>query len=370
MFLAALGLVLSSFALLVLQSTMGGLQRNLISRSKKIVGSEVLFLDKLSLTEKNAIKKRLTDKKINFWPELELEILVKNRGFLSPVVVHGVEKDRLPDFLDDKDLNGIVLGGDLSYKIKTGYEDTVLVISPAHFDPLLGNVPRHSQIDVLDIISTNVPEIDLFHAWTRISFLQNLIKKRDFNLFRIADFKSRSEKSIYTDLKHSLMADFPDLRIKTWEQLHPTLTKALNLETSVMIFLFISMTFLVSIAITSGVLIFMEKVNKDIISMWILGSSPTSLKNSTRYFFFTLNFLCIVLGLVLGFAFLYFIKEYGQNIMPDVFIDRNIPVHITVKGVLVSGLGPLVISSFFSFFAFAQFKTDSQTFLEKIRTAG
>ncbi len=349
---------------------MGGLQKNLITRSERIVGSYVLFLDQVKPKDRFDIKRFFEEKEIQGWSELELEILVKNRGYLSPVVLHGVFKENTPEFLEEKDLKGIVLGSDLSYKLKTGYEDEVLVISPGHFDPILGNIPRHSQTQVLDIINTNVPEIDLFHAWVRISFLQNLIKEKTFNLIRFGPFSIKEDEAAFLRAYAEIKDVYSAIRLKTWADLHPTLNKALNLETSVMVFLFLSMTFLVSIAITSGVLIFMEKVNKDIISMWILGSSPSSLRKSSQIFFFSLNFLCILLGTGFGIFVLFLIENYAGNIMPDVFIDRNIPVNITKQGLLISIIGPLSISSFFSFFAFAQFRTDSQTFLEKIRTTG
>lgn len=369
LFLAAFGLFISSFALIILQSVMGGLQENLISRSQKVLGSKILFLGDFPFKDKSLIYKKFLDKGFSPHKEWEIEILIKNKGYLSPVVIHGVDPNNLPVFLEGKDFNGLVLGSDLSFKLKTGYEDKVQVISPAHFDPLLGNIPRTSSEEVLDIITTDVPEIDLFHGWVRLSFLYNLTKKKDFNRIRFNSLSN--EKSREFDLiVNEILEKYPNASLKSWFDLHPTLTKALNLETSVMVFLFLSMTFLVSIAITCGVLIFMEKVNKDMISLWILGTAPGKLKSSAKKFFLFLNFFCVLCGLSFGLLFLVILDIYGGNLMPDVFVDRQIPVNITLKGVLVSFFGPLLVSSFFSLSAFAQFKTNSKIFLEKIRTAG
>ena len=362
LFLAALGLILSSCALLVLQSTMGGLQKNLINLSQKITGLGTIFLPSGDKDTINSISAYLKQNDIEHFKEFELEVLVQNKNYLSPVVLHGFDKSHPPKFLDDVDKSGLILGTDLSFRLKTGYESKVTIISPSHIDPLLGNIPRFLTDYVKDIIVSDVPDIDSYHGWVRVGVLHNLIRDRQFNTIRFFSYN----KKIFNDL----ISKFPDIKIKFWKDLNPTLNRALNLETTMMLFLFTVMTLLVSLSITSGVMIFMEKVNNDLIGMWILGTRPDSLRKSSRLFLVFLNIICVSVGIIIGLVLLLALKNYGGDIMPDLFIDQKIPVYITSSGILISFFVPLFISIIFSLYAITNFRTDGQVFLEKIRTIG
>jgi lipoprotein-releasing system permease protein len=58
--------------------------------------------------------------------------------------------------------------------------------------------------------------------------------------------------------------------------------------------------------------------------------------------------LTVGLGILFAIIFLWGLDTYGGNIMPEVFIDRKIPIHISLRGILVSFGVPFLISSLFS----------------------
>src|SRR5690606_28544711 len=98
--LALAGLFISSFALLVLQSAMGGLQHKLMERSKNVEGRVVL---EGSVRANSPELAQLLD----FWrehqiravPEYELELLIQAGPYLAPAIVHGLDLADLPLFL-------------------------------------------------------------------------------------------------------------------------------------------------------------------------------------------------------------------------------------------------------------------------------
>jgi lipoprotein-releasing system permease protein len=53
--------------------------------------------------------------------------------------------------------------------------------------------------------------------------------------------------------------------------------------------------------------------------------------------------------------------------MPDVFVDRKIPIFISFKGIAISFLVPYLISSVFVTFALSQFKRE-HNLLDHIRS--
>jgi lipoprotein-releasing system permease protein len=368
LFLAVSGLFLSSFALLVLQSTMGGLQHNLISRSKSVDGSAIIHLYKDDQKEFTNLANILNNQNINFNFEYELELLIRHRSYLSPIVVHGIDisnAEAIPPVIQDKEFEDMIIGVALASKIGASFGSKVQIISPAHVDAFFGDIPRSSVVYLDELIRTDVPEIDLFHAWMRLPLLQNLTKEKVVNRIRLFDVE---EKKIIK-LQQLLQKNKQIKMFKTWEQKNKTLVWALQLESMVMVFLFSAMTLLVSLCITSGLLVFFEKVKIDLASFWILGTSRKTLERATSFFLFFVCNLSIVLGILMALVFLYYFDNYGVEILPDVFVDRKIPVYITTKGILISFAIPTLISTLFTLISLKQFKREN-SYLNHVRSVG
>ena len=368
LFLAVFGLFLSSFALLVLQSTMGGLQHNLISRSKSIDGAAIIHLHKNDVSKFTELKNILIGKNINFNFEYELELLIRHRNYLSPIVVHGIDiksPENIPPVIQDKDFEDMIIGMDLASKIGASFGSKVQIISPAHVDAFFGDIPRSSVLYLDELIRTDVPEIDLFHAWMRLPLLQNLTREKVVNRIRLYDIEEDELLSLQIMLQNNKQIKM----FKTWEQRNHTLVWALKLESMVMVFLFIAMTLLVSLCITSGLLIFFEKVKIDLASFWILGTSRKNLERATSYFLFFVCNLSIVFGILMALVFLHYFDKYGVEILPDVFVDRKIPIYITNKGILISFAVPTIISTLFTYITLKQFKRD-ESYLNHVRSVG
>lgn len=366
LFLAVTGLFLSSFALIVLQSTMGGLQNSLMERSKAILGKATLYYKAQEKDENyKTLFKILNEKKIKYSKEYEIEVLLRYQTFMTPVIVHGLdEKSYIPEILkiptnhEYGEKYDAIMPLDLAYKIGVAPPEKMQIISPAHVDELMGEIPRTQSISIGGTISTDVPEIDLYHIWVRLPLIQNLIQNKMLNRIRIySDTDFLKLKSLIPET----------IKLKTWEEENSTLVWALNLENHVMLFLFVGMTLLVSLSISSGLLIFFNKIKSDLASFWILGSSFSQINRATRYFLHLMSFFSIFSGIILGVLFLWVFDHYALEIMPDVFVDRRIPILITAKGLFVSFFVPFLISSIFVNFALAQFKRDHD-FLNHIRS--
>ena len=358
--LAIVGLFLSSFSLIVLQSTMGGLQKKLMERSKSVLGLGTIYLKHdQNDGDLNVLTNLLTQQKINFTKEYEIELLLRYQTFMSPVIVHGVDQNGfMPDKLkgiestDDQRYDAI-MPLDLAYKIGVAPPENLHLISPAHVDAMLGDIPRSQTVRVDSTFSTDVPEIDLYHIWVRLPLIQNLIQDRLINRIRI--YGAREGEVDFQKIVKLL----PDnMSFKTWEEENKTLVWALRLESTVMIFLFAAMSLLVSLCISSGLLIFFNKVKTDLASFWILGASFKKISDATTLFLHLMSAGSIAIGLLFGLIFLYFFDLLAPEIMPDMFVDRKIPIFITVKGLAISFLVPYFISSIFVVFAIKQFKKE------------
>jgi lipoprotein-releasing system permease protein len=367
LFLAMFGLFLSSFALIVLQSTMGGLQDNLINRGKKLDGHAVIEFSTEENIDYRELQNDLSTRQFISAFELELEVLIKNGAYLSPIVARGLdEKHPLRQSLATEFVNEkILVGGDLAYKVKVEQDSQVELISPGHTDMMMGEIPRSITMQVQQVIMTDSPEKDLYFVWLDQTPLQNIIKKRHFNRLRIFS------KGDFKELKKHLNFKYQDkMQLKTWEQQNDTLMRAFKLESSVMVFLFVMMTLLVSVAISSGLLIFFNKIKLDLISLWILGLTKEQIQKNMFSF---LNFTCvsiILLGLTTGVISLVLFDLYAPEIMPDIFVDRKIPVKIEFKGLMLSFIFPYLICLLFGKLSLKQFKRENDNYLTIVRSIG
>jgi len=366
-FLAVFGLFLSSMALIVIQGVMNGLQGEMIKRSKKAEGSYILrFLD-YEESDIDSLMEELKSRDIFFTKEIELELLGRHDGYIAPIVLRGIDfKTSTPKFLEDLSYGGVVLGEDLSFRLKSTLLSSVTFFSPAHVDLFFGEVPRVSSEDVSDIARTNVQEVDSTTAWVRSSFIHNLIRERSYNLIRIYDDYPKAEIISILD-KTGLDKS---INLMSWEDSNPELLWAFNLESVVMLVLFVCMCFLVSITIVAGNLIFFNKIKFDLISFWILGLSKKTISFLMFLYFQVKALITCLAGLLVGGLVLYLLKLYAPDIMPNVFLERSLPVNVTTYHILVAFFVPYSVASLFSLYALITFNKENSSYIELIRKVG
>jgi lipoprotein-releasing system permease protein len=366
LFIAVVGLFISAFSLMVIQGIMGGLQQGLMARSKNVHGHYLLQFDEVTNEPLNEIKEILKKEGVPFYTELEVEVMVKNQGYVAPAKLHGIDlTDERPAFLVNKDFKGLVIGSELTSKIKLQFLDQIQIIAPGVTDSLLGEVPRFVSETLSDYLYTELPEVDEYEIWSRLAFTQNLLRKRGVNQFRIFAELSpeviQKIKSVPTEMS---------FRLLSWEDMNEALVWSLNLETQVMLFLFISMSLLVAIAITSGLLIFYSKIRRDLMSFWILGMSQKKLIQLTFRFTLLLSAFTCLLGGAGGVIALKLLERHGHDLMPDIFVERQLPVDLTFGHIMLSLLIPFTISLVFSYFSFAYFRKENQSFVAIVRSIG
>lgn len=364
LFIAVVGLFISAFSLMVIQGIMGGLQSGLIARSKSVHGSFLIRFDSPTSENVDEIKEVLRKEGVAFYSELEIEVMLKARNFVAPAKVHGIDlTDERPDFLMDKDFKGMVMGSDLASKIKVQFMDEFQIIAPGITDSLMGEIPRFITDELSDFLYSELPEVDEFETWARLELIQNLIRKRGVNQIRLF-----GEVSDAVQKKILLIKTEVPFQLISWEQMNGALVWSLNLETKVMLFLFISMSLLVAIAITSGLLIFYSKIRRDLMSFWILGMGQKKIIQLCFKFTLILSALTCALGAIFGYGTLKILERYGHDMMPDIFVERQLPIQLNFSNIVLSLLIPFGISLVFSWFSFAHFRKENQSFVSIVRS--
>lgn len=363
--IAVVGLLLSSFSLLVLQAIMGGLQRGIIEKSKNVQGRYTFEIKDSEVS--SDLEEVLKEEKVSYSREYEIELLAKNDQYMSGLILHGVDFEFFtPEFLEHKRLKGLILGADLSTRLNAYSGTKIDLISPSHVDALLGDVPRGQRVKVTDFYLSELTEIDSVHAWTRLSLIQNLIRKKEINRVRI--YSEFDEDLVLKKLKPLL--DSEKITFLRWQDTNQSLFYALNLETNMMIFLFAGMSLLVAITITSGFMLYFDKIKIDLMSLWVLGKSHNELMRLNFWMTQIISFGTCLLGLSLGAVFLFVLDHYSLNLMPDFFVERKIPIFLNLKIVVIAFFIPYLIASLFSYLSFRFFKKDQTSFIYLLRKSG
>jgi lipoprotein-releasing system permease protein len=213
--MAMVGLMLSSFSLLVVQSALKGLQNNRINRAKSVSGHYTLYIEKKS-SDTQALMSWLTSSGVSFVPELEIEGLLRKDGHIVPAIIHGVShKHYIPEFLPENiERTEILVSSFMAHKLHSYLEDEVQFISPSHTDSFFGDLPRYKTVEMKRFVTTNEPDIDEFHAWVDLRVTQSIVRKREFNRVRI-----------YGPLSESQIGEIQKtgVKLKSWEKLNSSL---------------------------------------------------------------------------------------------------------------------------------------------------
>lgn len=345
---------------------MGGLQKGLIARSKNIHGSQLVIFDDVTTEDLSQMKDYLRKEGIHFYSELEVEVMLKHKSYVAPAKLHGIDlDDERPSFLQDKNFDGLVMGSDLSSRIKLQFLEEVQIIAPGVTDSLMGEIPRFVSDSLSDYLYTELSEVDDFEIWSRKTLVQNLIRQKGINQIRI--FGEIPEKTIKNIMNFETKVP---KRILSWEKMNEALVWSLNLETKVMLFLFISMSFLVAISITSGLMIFYAKIRKDLMSFWILGMSQKKIISLCFNFTLILSAMTVCVGGIFGRIALFILERFGHDLMPDIFVEREFPIYLDFNHIVISLGIPFSISVIFSYFSFSLFRKENQSFVNIVRSLG
>lgn len=367
-FLAIFGLFLSSMSLVVLQGVMQGLQGKMITRSKKVLGDYIFYVERMTYLEVKEKIKELEKERYFFVTEHEVELLGKHEGFVAPVILRGIDLSYAKKhssfsefFLSNVDLGGVVLGRDLANRLDVPILSKVLFYSPAHSDSFFGDIPRMSSEVVTSRISTDVNEVDEIVAWVRSSFVQKLSKQKKINRIRF-----------YGEVEPDILSKILGKKgtLKAWEDLNPELLWAFKLESIVIVALFVAMSFLISLTIVSGNLIFFNKIRFDLISFWILGMSRKVIVKMMFLYFQLKSIVTCAFGIFVGVLVLLLLKKFSPQIMPEVFLERSLPVEIKLSHILIAFFIPYLVSIFFSLFALASFDKENKSYIELLRKVG
>ncbi|MEW6247067.1 MAG: lipoprotein-releasing ABC transporter permease subunit [Nitrospirota bacterium] len=235
---------------------------------------------------------------------------------------------------------GIILGKELSLRLGAFIGDTVNVVSPVGSISAVGMIPKIRTFAVVGIFESGMYEYDSSLAYIALDEAQKFfnmgptvsgIEVKVTEIFRAGE--------IARNIEHAL--GFP-YWARDWMQLNRNLFSALKLEKTMMFLLLVLITIVASFNIVSTLTMIVTEKQREIAILKAMGATRKAIMR-----IFMLNGLIIgltgtVIGVPLGYAFLWLIQTYW-TFDPTVYYISRIPVHVqAVDVILVAGSAILI----------------------------
>lgn len=236
---------------------------------------------------------------------------------------------------------GIILGKELSLRLGAFIGDTVNVVSPVGSISAVGMIPKIRSFAVVGIFESGMYEYDSSLAYIALDEAQKFfnmgptvtgIEVKVTEIFRAGEIARTIEQAL----------GFP-YWARDWMQLNRNLFSALKLEKTMMFLLLVLITIVASFNIVSTLTMIVTEKQREIAILKAMGATRKAIMR-----IFMLNGLIIgltgtVIGVPLGYAFLWLIQTYW-TFDPTVYYISRIPVHVQAVDVLLVAGSAILIS--------------------------
>ncbi len=240
--------------------------------------------------------------------------------------------------------SGIVLGKELALRLGVSVGDTLNIVSPVGSTGSLSSVmmtPKIRTVRVVAIFQSGMYEYDSSLAYLSLAEAQRFfnlgatstgIEVKVDDIFQAAEIAQAIEQTL----------GFP-FWARDWMQLNRNLLSALKLEKTMMFLLLVLIITVASFNIISTLTMIVTEKQREIAILKAMGATRRAIMR-----IFMLNGLIIgvtgtVIGIPLGYAFLYLIEKYW-TFDQTVYYIAHIPVHIQAIDVLLVSCSAILIS--------------------------
>ncbi len=240
--------------------------------------------------------------------------------------------------------SGIALGKELALRLGLTVGDSVNVVSPVGSGASLNSVlmtPKIRAFKVVAIFQSGMYEYDSSLAYLSLAEAQKFfnmgaattgIEVKVDDIFQAAEIAHAIEQAL----------GFP-YWARDWMQLNRNLLSALKLEKTMMFLLLVLIITVASFNIISTLTMIVTEKQREIAILKAMGATRRAIMR-----IFMLNGLIIgvtgtVIGIPLGYAFLYLIEKYW-TFDQTVYYIAHIPVHVQALDVLLVSCSAILIS--------------------------
>lgn len=350
-------------ALVIVMSVMNGFRAELLDKIVGLNGHAVIqaYGGRLEDWQDILAKLEKTPGVTRASPLIEQPLLASFNGRVEAILVRGnTSKDinRLSDKLKAGNLaalqpgsDNVAIGSRLAESLGAQVGDTITIINPAGRSTPFGTVPRQVGYKVAAIFEIGVYDYDNAFVVMPIPDAQTLLLTGDsIGMIEVTTTDPDTVMTTLGPLKKQLEGR---AQITDWKTINASLFEALAVE-RVAMFVVLSIIVLVAVFnILSSLIMLVRAKTRDIAILRTMGASRRSLLKIFMAIGFVIGALGTLVGLALGFVFLYFRQPIvhlvelltGQNLWdPSIRFLTELPSRSDPVEIIVIALMALVLS--------------------------
>jgi len=361
--ISVLSVMVGVMSLIVVLSVMNGFRDDLMS---KILGvnSHVLVLNyggAFKDYEKVGKKVEEVEDVLASTPFIYSQGMINSSGNVSMAVIRGLDPRSVVNVLDIKSmiktgslasidgsadgLPGIIIGNELSRKVKAHPGDTLIVVSPEGKSTPSGRVPKTKKYKVVAIFDSGMYDYDSSMAFISLKESQDLLELGD----RVTGLEIKVRDVYKADAVAQAIQEklgYP-YWTRDWKLTNRNLFAMLSLQKTTL-FVILSMIVLVGALSIIGtlVMVVMEK-KKDIAILRAMGTSARSIMSIFILQGVFVGIVGTLSGLLSGLGICFLLEKYQFITLPaDVYYISALSVQIELVDVFFVALSALIICFF------------------------
>lgn len=241
-----------------------------------------------------------------------------------------------------RELQGIILGKQLSFRLGAAIGDSVIAISPTGLTSLLSS-PVISRFVVTGIFETGIFEYDDTYSYISLEAAQDLfllgsaITGLEFKLDHI-----ESADQVKSAIEDSL--GYPYF-VRTWYDMHSTLFRWMKLEKWLYTILLSLIILVAAFNIVSSQIMMVLEKRREIGILKAIGASNRGIMRIFLYEGLIVGVIGTFLGLVLGWATCMGQVKFQWFSLPgDVYFLSSLPVRMQVQDFIIISIVSLVLT--------------------------
>jgi lipoprotein-releasing system permease protein len=361
-----IGISLGVAVLIIVMSVLNGFRTELIN---KIVGFNAHITVKPYENEidKNNIKQDLLSISKDLVLSNSGEAIILKNNSSKGVLLRGYQSNDFSKlkifdnnlFLGNNEIlsqNYISIGKELSFTLNLDIGDSIILMSSAGMETIIGNLPKQKTFFVSSIFESGMAEFDNNIAFINLKTLEEFfnLQKKDRNLEVYLNNPQNIEYQ-----KIITQKNFPNAFVYTWSDMNSALFSALKVERNVMFIILSLIIVVAAFNIISGLTILVKNKTRDIA---ILKSIGVLNKSIVKIFFLigvVIGTSATIFGIILGVTFSMYVENLRQflstffniSLFPEeIYFLSTMPSEISPLSIFIIALSSILITVLVSIF--------------------
>jgi lipoprotein-releasing system permease protein len=244
---------------------------------------------------------------------------------------------------------GLIVGRELAKSLHVYVGDEVTLVSPLGDLGPMGVLPRSQKFRVAAVFYSGMYEYDSSHAYAKLEVVQDFLDVGHF--ITAVDVKVDQSEEV-DDVRPLIEAALArkDLRVQDWKQLNRNLFNALQLEKIATFVILMLAIIVASFCIICTLLLMVTEKSKEIAILKAIGASDIMIRNVFMAEGVIIGGIGTVLGVTMGFVCMKGLQAFGFRLDPNVYYVDRLPIEVNPADYGLVALCALAITTLATFY--------------------